>query len=73
MTINIPKAFDSKFRFIVVAAQRAKQLQNGAPPKIDSKGQKPAYIATKEVELELVRYEILEEEGEEVEGDEEQE
>ena len=34
MIIKIPKEFDSKFRFIVVAAERAKQIQSGAPPKM---------------------------------------
>ena len=34
MIIKIPKEFDSKFRFIVVAAERAKQIQGGAPPKM---------------------------------------
>lgn len=64
MIIKIPKEFDSKFRFILVAAERAKQLQNGAPPKIDVKG-KPSYISIQEVEQGLVPYEILEEEEEE--------
>ncbi|MDA2926653.1 DNA-directed RNA polymerase subunit omega [Acidobacteria bacterium AH-259-O06] len=65
MIIKIPKEFDSKFRFILVAAERAKQIQNGAPPKIDVKTGKPSYISIQEVEQGLVPYEILEEEEEE--------
>lgn len=65
MIIRIPKEFDSKFRFILVAAERAKQLQNGAPPKIDVKSAKPAFVAVREVEQNLVPYEILEEAPEE--------
>ena len=72
MIINIPKTFDSKFRFVVVAAQRAKQIQSGAPPRIDLKERKPARIATREVEQDLVQYEILEEEQEEKEQEEEE-
>jgi len=65
MIITIPKEFDSKFRFIVVASERAKQIQHGAPPKIETDSMKPAYIAVKEVEAGLVKYEILEEAREE--------
>jgi len=61
MIIKVPDNFDSKFRFILVAAERAKQIQNGAPPKIDVKSAKPAYIAIREVEQNLIPYEILEE------------
>lgn len=69
MIVRIPNEFDSKFRFILVAAERAKQILNGAPPKIDLKSRKPAYIAIKEVEAGVVPFEILEEAGEE-EGEE---
>ena len=61
MIIKVPDNFDSKFRFILVAAERAKQIQNGAPPKIDVKSAKPAYIAIREVEQNLIPFEILEE------------
>jgi DNA-directed RNA polymerase omega subunit len=67
MIIRVPPEFDSKFRFILVAAERAKQIQNGAPPKIEVKSAKPAYVAIREVEQNLVPYEILEEASEEEE------
>ena len=59
MIINIPDEFDSKFRFIIVAAERAKQLQNGAPAKISVQSRKASYIAIREVEQHLVPFEIL--------------
>ncbi len=59
MTVKIPEEFDSKFRFILVAAARAKQLQHGAPPRIKSQSRKPATIAVLEVEENLVPYVIL--------------
>ncbi len=59
MTVKIPKQFDSKFRFILVAAERAKQLQHGAPPRIKSQSRKPASIAVQEVEQNLVPFVIL--------------
>ena len=59
MTVRIPKQCDSKFRFILVAAERAKQIQQGAPPRIDVKSRKAAFIAVKEVEANLVPFVIL--------------
>ena len=40
-TVKIPDSYDSKFRFILVVAERAKQLLNGAPPRVQTKGRKP--------------------------------
>lgn len=45
----LPKEVDSKFRFITVASQRAKQLQNGAKPRVETKSRKPTRIAMQEV------------------------
>lgn len=70
MITKIPDTIDSKFRFILVAAERAKQIQNGAPPKIDVKSSKPAFIALREAEQDLINYEILEEAEEEEYEDE---
>jgi len=73
MIIKIPDEFDSKFRFIIVAAERAKQLQNGAPPKLSVKSRKASYIAIREVEQQLVPFKILEIKGEEEQEEEEKE
>ena len=67
MNFKIPNEFDSKFRFILVAAERAKQIQNGAPPRLEIESRKPAYVAIREVEENLVPYDVLEEKGEEEE------
>ena len=67
MNFKIPNEFDSKFRFILVAAERAKQIQNGAPPRLEIESRKPAYLAIREVEENLVPYDVLEEKGEEEE------
>ncbi len=64
MTVRIPEQFDSKFRFILVAAERAKQIQHGAPVRIEVDSRKAACIAVKEVEANLVPYAVLEEEEE---------
>lgn len=55
---KIPERIGSKYRFIILAAERAKQLQNNAKPKIKTKSTKPAYIAMRELEEDLLSYEV---------------
>jgi DNA-directed RNA polymerase subunit omega len=57
----LPKEVDSKFRFISVAAQRAKQLQNGAKPRVEVKSRKPTRVAMEEVLAGAISWEIREE------------
>jgi DNA-directed RNA polymerase subunit omega len=56
---KIPESIGSKYRFIILAAERAKQLQNNAKPKIKTRSTKPAYVAMRELEADLVAFEIL--------------
>ncbi|MGD0307795.1 MAG: DNA-directed RNA polymerase subunit omega [Acidobacteriota bacterium] len=56
---NIPENIGSKYRFIIIAAERAKQLQNRAKPKVKIRSTKPAKIAMKEVEEGLISFEVL--------------
>ncbi len=56
----LPKEVDSKFRFITVSAQRAKQLQNGAKPRVESRSRKSTRIAMEEVLAEAVSWELRE-------------
>jgi DNA-directed RNA polymerase subunit omega len=56
----LPKDVDSKFRFITVAAQRAKQLQNGAKPRVEARSRKPTRIAMQEVLQGAVSWEFNE-------------
>jgi DNA-directed RNA polymerase subunit omega len=55
---KIPENIGSKYRFIILAAERAKQLQNNAKPKIKTRSTKPAYIAMQELEQNLLSFEI---------------
>ena len=59
---EIPE-IDSKYRMILLAAQRSKQLQRGANPRInaDIKKNKPTRIAMEELKQKKVNFEILEE------------
>jgi DNA-directed RNA polymerase omega subunit len=50
---------DSKYRFIIIAAKRAKQLLRGAKPKIQGKSRNPIRIAQTEVRNGLIEYEII--------------
>lgn len=49
---------DSKFRFIVLAAKRTRQLQGGAQPMLTSPGKKFTQIAREEIRQGLVKYEL---------------
>jgi DNA-directed RNA polymerase subunit omega len=55
---KVPENIGSKYRFIIIAAERAKQLQNRAKPKVKIKSTKPAHIAMKEVEDGMIGFEI---------------
>ena len=53
--------FDSNYRYILVAARRARQLQGGAPPVIDTQSRKPCRIAQDEIKAGKVKWVIPEE------------
>jgi DNA-directed RNA polymerase omega subunit len=57
-----PPDIDSKYRMIILAAQRSKQLQRGAMSRvdIDTRKNKPTRVAMKEIENKKVNFEILE-------------
>ncbi len=54
-------AIDSKYRMIILAAQRSKQLQRGATPRVeaDPRKMKTTRIAMKELENGKVHFETL--------------
>ncbi len=57
-----PPDIDSKYRMIILAAQRSKQLQRGAIARVDLdiRKTKPTRIAMKEFKDRKVNFEILE-------------
>lgn len=57
---------DSKFRFVILASKRAKQLLQGAKPKIKSKSKNPIRVAQKEVREGFIDYELIEIKKEEI-------
>jgi DNA-directed RNA polymerase subunit omega len=66
--IKLPPGVDSKFRYVLLAAKRARQLQSGSPPLMPATGKKPTRVAREELELRALKFEILPpvNEGEEV-------
>jgi len=50
---------DSKFRFVILASKRAKQLLRGAKPRVRSKSRNPIRLAQQEIREGAVDYEIL--------------
>ena len=56
-----PPDIDSKYRMIILAAQRSKQIQRGALPRVemDPRKTKPTRIAMKEFQERKVNFKIL--------------
>ena len=61
--MEVPQGIDSKFRFILIAAKRARQLQSGARPLVQTPTKKSTKVAQAEVENSLVPFETVEAEG----------
>ena len=61
---HVNPTLDSKYRLILVAAQRSKQLQKGARPRVemDAQRHKPTRIALEEVQRGFVNFSIVEKE-----------
>ncbi len=57
---RVNPAIDSKYRKIILAAQRSKQLQRGANPRVDMdpRKSKSTRIAMKEIDAGKVDFEI---------------
>ncbi len=58
--MKLIEGFDSNYRYILVAARRARQLQGGAPPVIDTGSRKPCRIAQDEIKAGKVKWLIPE-------------
>ena len=53
---DIPEKIDSKFRFVLLAANRAEHMMQGAVSKIDDPGRKPSRLALDEIQADLVEW-----------------
>lgn len=53
-----PPKLDSKYRKILIAAKRSKQIQNGAKPRVNLPNAKATRVALAEIDRGLVNFEI---------------
>jgi DNA-directed RNA polymerase subunit omega len=56
--MKLVEGFDSNYRYVLVAARRARQIQNGARPVVDPHSRKPCRIAEEEIQAGRVKWEI---------------
>jgi DNA-directed RNA polymerase subunit omega len=54
--MNIETGFDSNYRKVLVAARRARQLQNGSQALVATQSNKPCRIAQDEIEAGKIAY-----------------
>ncbi|HLJ26356.1 MAG TPA: DNA-directed RNA polymerase subunit omega [Candidatus Angelobacter sp.] len=56
--MKLMDGFDSNYRYVLVAARRARQLAGGAPPLVDTNARKACRIAREEIAAGKVQYTI---------------
>ena len=54
--MSVEQQFDSNFRYVMVAARRARQLQNGSPALVSSRSVKACKVAQDEIAAGKVSY-----------------
>ena len=56
--ITIPDNIDSKYRFVILSALRARQIQGGSSPMLKEARHKATQVAQKEILQGLVKFRI---------------
>ena len=54
--MDLKNGFDSNYRYILVAARRARQIQSGALPLVNTHSSKPSRIAQEEINAGKVKH-----------------
>ena len=54
--LSVRESMDSKFRYVLLVAQRAEQLMRGARAKLDLPGVKATSVAREEIDRSLVEW-----------------
>lgn len=54
--MKLKDGFDSNYRYVLVAARRARQLSGGAPPLVNTNARKACKIAQEEIDAGKVQY-----------------
>ena len=57
--MKLIEGFDSNYRYILVAARRARQLQSGARPVIETNTRKPCKVAQEEIRAGKIKWMII--------------
>ena len=65
--ISIPDNIDSKYRFVILSALRARQIQGGSVPLLKEARHKATQIAQKEILQGLVKFRIPDQNGDQQE------
>jgi DNA-directed RNA polymerase subunit omega len=54
--MKLKDGFDSNYRYVLVAARRARQISGGAPPLVATTARKPCKIAQEEIDAGKIQY-----------------
>ncbi|HEY7405938.1 MAG TPA: DNA-directed RNA polymerase subunit omega [Candidatus Angelobacter sp.] len=54
--MKLKDGFDSNYRYVLVAARRARQLSGGAPPLVNTTARKPCKIAQQELDAGKIQF-----------------
>lgn len=54
--MKLIEGFDSNYRYVLVAARRARQLSGGAPPLVETSARKVCKIAQEEIAAGKIQY-----------------
>jgi DNA-directed RNA polymerase subunit omega len=54
--MKLKPGFDSNYRYVLVAARRARQLSGGAPPLVTTNARKACKIAQEEIDAGKIQY-----------------
>ena len=54
--MKLKDGFDSNYRYVLVAARRARQLSGGAPPLVETNARKPCKIAQQEIDAGKIQF-----------------
>ena len=71
--ITIPDNIDSKYRFVILSALRARQIQGGSAPMLKEPRHKATQVAQKEILQNLVKFRIPDRPGNQREAAEKEE
>ncbi len=70
--ITIPDNIDSKYRFVILSALRARQIQGGSAPLLKEPRHKATQVAQKEILQGLVKFRIPDRDGNQQEEEQEE-